>query len=69
MWILQTGSAEDVREKLPGFPGRGPGTVSYTHLWQLFLAGAFTQAVPGIVLHIVLIPLLVLALRKAKLMD
>lgn len=45
----------------------GAGGAEFT--WQLFLAGAFTQAVPGIVLHIVLIPLLVLALRKAKLMD
>ena len=33
--------------------------------WAAFLAGAFTQAVPGIILHIVLIPLIVLALQKA----
>lgn len=33
-----------------------------------FLAGAFINAWPGIVLHIVLIPLIVLGLRKAKLM-
>lgn len=31
----------------------------------LFWAGAFANAVPGIVCHIVLIPLLVMALRKA----
>lgn len=31
----------------------------------MFLAGAFTNALPGIILHIVLIPPLVLALRKA----
>ena len=30
-----------------------------------WLAGAFTSAVPGIILHIVLIPVLVLALQKA----
>ena len=33
--------------------------------WAAFMAGAFTQAVPGIILHIVLIPLIVLALQKA----
>lgn len=31
-----------------------------------FLAGAFTNAVPGIILHILLVPLIVLALKKAK---
>ncbi len=36
---------------------------SYT--LKLFLAGAFINAVPGIVLHIILIPLLVLAVRAA----
>lgn len=32
---------------------------------QMFLSGAFISAVPGIVLQIVIVPLLVLALRKA----
>ena len=32
--------------------------------WAAFLAGAFTNAVPAIVLQIVLIPLLVMALEK-----
>ena len=32
-----------------------------------WIAGAFTGAVPGIILHIVLIPVLVMALKKAKL--
>lgn len=35
--------------------------------FSAFLAGAFVNAVPGIVLHIVLIPLLMIALRKARL--
>ena len=30
--------------------------------WALFLAGAFTNAVPGIILHIVLIPVIVMGL-------
>ena len=32
-----------------------------------FIAGAFTNALPGIVCHIVLIPIIVIALKKAKL--
>jgi len=35
--------------------------------FSAFLAGAVTGAVPGIVLHIVLIPLLVMGLERAKL--
>lgn len=34
-----------------------------------FLAGAVTNAVPGILLHIVLIPLIVIALKKANLVP
>jgi hypothetical protein len=33
--------------------------------WAAFLAGAFINAVPGIIVHILLIPLIVMALRKA----
>lgn len=33
-----------------------------------FLAGAFIKALPGIILHVVLIPVIVIALKKAKLM-
>ncbi len=33
--------------------------------WAAFMAGAFTNAIPGIILHIALIPVLVLALEKA----
>ena len=33
--------------------------------WAAFMAGAFTQAIPGIILHIVLIPVIVFALQKA----
>lgn len=32
--------------------------------WQAFLSGAFVNAIPGIILHIVLIPILVMALQK-----
>ena len=33
--------------------------------WAAFMAGAFLNAVPGIIVHIILIPVLVMALRKA----
>ena len=35
--------------------------------WALFLAGAFTNAVPGIILHLILIPVLVTAMDRAGL--
>lgn len=35
----------------------------------LFIAGAFTNALPGMILQLVLIPPLVLALRRLKVMD
>ena len=35
--------------------------------WAMFLAGAFTNAVPGIILHIVLSPVLVMAVERAGL--
>ena len=34
---------------------------------EAFIAGAVTNAIPGIVLHIVLIPVIVLAMERAKL--
>ena len=36
--------------------------------WELFIAGALINAVPGIVLHIVLIPVLVFALKRSRLL-
>ena len=36
---------------------------------QMFMAGAFIDAVPGIICHIVLIPIIVIALEKAGLMH
>lgn len=37
--------------------------------WSMFIAGAFTTAVPGIICHIILIPLIILALEKAGLIG
>lgn len=33
--------------------------------WAAFISGAFTTAIPGIILHIVLIPILVIAVKRA----
>ena len=41
------------------------GVSGSSFTWAAFMASAFTQAIPGIILHIVLIPLVVLALQKA----
>ena len=37
--------------------------------WSAFLAGAFINAVPGIILHLLLIPVIVLALKRAGLLK
>jgi len=37
--------------------------------WKVFMAGAFINAIPGIILQIVCIPLIVIALRKANLIK
>ncbi len=40
------------------------GLTQSEFVWSAFVAGAFINAVPGIILHIVLIPVLVMALKK-----
>ena len=37
--------------------------------WAMFMSGAFLTAVPGIIIHIILVPLVVLLLKKARLMP
>jgi thiamine transporter ThiT len=37
--------------------------------FQMFLAGGFIEAVPALILHIVLIPIIIIALKKAKLIS
>lgn len=41
------------------------GIVGKAYSWQIFMAGAFINAIPGIILQIVLVPLIVLALERA----
>ena len=43
------------------------GLSGSTFTWALFLAGAFTNAVPGIIMHLILIPLLVIGMERAGL--
>ena len=45
----------------------GAGSSAFT--WAAFLSGAFFTAIPGIILHIVLIPLLVMALERSGILD
>lgn len=44
----------------------GLGESAFT--WQIFTAGAFVNALPGILIQIILIPVLVLALKKGKIL-
>ena len=37
--------------------------------FEAFLAGAVTNAVPGIILHILLVPVIIIALKRAKLVP
>lgn len=45
------------------------GVTGSAFTWGAFLAGAFLNAIPGIIVHILLIPVIVMALRKAGLAD
>lgn len=42
------------------------GLTNTTFSFQLFLSGAFLDAIPGIICQIVLVPLIVIALQKAN---
>lgn len=37
--------------------------------WDVFMAGAFLNAIPGILIQIIIIPILVISLSKAKLIE
>ncbi|NLK36346.1 MAG: ECF transporter S component [Gracilibacteraceae bacterium] len=45
----------------------GLGGTAFT--WELFMAGAFINAVPGIIIQIIIIPIIIMALNKAKVMQ
>ena len=35
--------------------------------WAMFLSGAVTSAIPGIILHLILVPVIIIAMQRAKL--
>ena len=43
------------------------GLSGSTFPMSAFIAGAVTNAIPGIILHIILIPLIIIAMKRAKL--
>ncbi|HQI17462.1 MAG TPA: ECF transporter S component [Bacillota bacterium] len=45
----------------------GLGGTSFT--WEVFMAGAFINAVPGIIIQLILIPIIIIALKRAKVMQ
>jgi len=49
------------------FPALPMGWVQFG--WSEFISAAFVTAVPGIIAHIVIIPIIVIALQKARFID
>ncbi|MBQ9942317.1 MAG: ECF transporter S component [Christensenellaceae bacterium] len=45
------------------------GSLSFVYSWPVFLTSAFVTALPGIIIMLVLIPVLLFALKKAKLLP
>lgn len=45
------------------------GIAGEAFTWAMFMAGAFTSAIPGIIIQLILIPVLVSALRKANYIE
>lgn len=37
--------------------------------WEVFMAGAFINAIPGIIIQIIVIPILIIALRRARIIE
>ena len=42
------------------------GMAGESFTWAMFLAGAFTTAIPGIIIQLILIPVLVTAIKKSQ---
>lgn len=45
----------------------GFGETAFT--WQMFVAGGFVNAIPGIIIQIVIIPIIIMALEKSNLVE
>ena len=37
--------------------------------WQIFMTGAFANAIPGIIIQIIIIPIIVIALKKGRFIE
>ncbi len=42
------------------------GVTSMPFTWQLFIGGAFLEAIPGIVIQLILVPIIVMSAQKSK---
>ncbi len=45
------------------------GIINTAFTWKIFMTGAFINAIPGIVIQILLIPVIIIALQRARLID
>lgn len=45
------------------------GVAGKAFSWQIFMGGALLNAVPGIILQLVLIPVIIMSLKRAKVME
>lgn len=45
------------------------GVAGKAFSWQIFMGGALLNAVPGILLQLVLIPVIIMSLKRAKMME
>lgn len=45
------------------------GLTNTSFPFSMFLAGAFTEAIPGIIIQLILVPVVLMALKKARLMN
>lgn len=43
------------------------GVTGTEFTWSLFIAGAFVEAIPGIILHLILVPVIVMAVKRKNL--
>ena len=41
------------------------GLSGNAYTWQAFVSGAFLNAIPGIIIQIVIIPIIIIALKRA----
>lgn len=45
------------------------GIARKAYSWQIFMGGAFLNAIPGIILQLVMIPIIIIALQRAGIME